>query len=91
MSGTAKTTVLAEEGGNQGRKRTLHNNEQCGKRAKTDEMSASEKKSNFSLLTPNSNGAAKSSLTSLSSKHGATAKKLVIKNFKSMFTLKSRH
>ncbi|XP_073957718.1 cullin 4 [Choristoneura fumiferana] len=83
MSGSAKTTVLAEEGGNQGRKRTLHNNEQCGKRAKTDEMSASEKKSNFSLLTPNSNGAAKSSLTSLSSKHGATAKKLVIKNFKS--------
>lgn len=90
MSGIAKTPVLAEEGGNnQSRKRSLHTSEQCNnKRTKSDEMSANEKKSNFSLLTPNSNGTVKMTTSSMN-KPGATTKKLVIKNFKSMFTLLS--
>ncbi|XP_047984787.1 cullin-4A [Leguminivora glycinivorella] len=79
MSQSAKITVLAEEGGNQGRKRT-HNSDLC---SKTDDMSASEKKSNFSMLTTNSNGAVKTTLPSMQSKPGATTKKLIIKNFKS--------
>ncbi|KAJ2948016.1 hypothetical protein O0L34_g9811 [Tuta absoluta] len=82
MSGLTKTPVLAEEGGNnQCKKRSSPNSEHCSKRAKTDEMSANEKKSNFSLLTPNSNGTLKMSPSM--NKPGATAKKLVIKNFKS--------
>lgn len=84
MSGIAKTPVSAEEGGNQCRKRSLPTNDQCNnKRSKSDDMSANEKKSNFSMLTPNSNG----TITTMMNKPGATAKKLVIKNFKSMFTL----
>ncbi|XP_063375392.1 cullin-4A [Cydia amplana] len=79
MSQSAKITVLAEEGGNQGRKRT-HNSDLC---SKTDDMSASEKKSNFSMLTTNSNGAVKTTLPTMQSKPGATTKKLIIKNFKS--------
>ncbi|KAJ8736055.1 hypothetical protein PYW08_006711 [Mythimna loreyi] len=85
MSGIAKTPVLAEEGGNnQSRKRSLHtSSEQCNnKRTKSDEMSANEKKSNFSMLTPNSNGTIKLTSSSMN-KPGATTKKLVIKNFKS--------
>lgn len=84
MSGIAKTPVLAEEGGNnQSRKRSLHISEQCNnKRTKSDEMSANEKKSNFSLLTPNSNGTIKMTSSSMN-KPGATTKKLVIKNFRS--------
>lgn len=85
MSGIAKT-LLAEEGGNQCRKRSLPTTEQCSKRVKSDEMSANEKKSNFSLLTPNSNGTIKMTSSSMN-KPGATTKKLIIKNFKSMFTL----
>lgn len=84
MSGLAKTAVSAEEGGNPCRKRILPTNEQCNnKRSKSDEMSANEKKSNFSMLAPNTNG----TITTMMNKPGATAKKLVIKNFKSMFTL----
>lgn len=45
-------------------------------------MSANEKKSNFSLLTPNSNGTIKMTSSSMN-KPGAATKKLVIKNFKS--------
>lgn len=89
MSGIAKTPVLAEEGGNnQSRKRSLHNSsEQCNnKRTKSDEMSANEKKSNFSMLTPNTNGTVKLTSSSMN-KPGAATKKLVIKNFKSVFTL----
>ncbi|CAH0592819.1 unnamed protein product [Chrysodeixis includens] len=84
MSGLAKTPVLAEEGGNnQSRKRSHHISEQCNnKRTKSDEMSANEKKSNFSLLTPNSNGTIKMTSSSMN-KPGATTKKLVIKNFRS--------
>ncbi|XP_075976717.1 cullin 4 isoform X2 [Anticarsia gemmatalis] len=84
MSGLAKTPVLAEEGGNnQNRKRSLHSSEQCNnKRTKSDDMSANEKKSNFSLLTPNTNGTVKMTSSSIN-KPGATTKKLVIKNFKS--------
>ncbi|PZC81372.1 hypothetical protein B5X24_HaOG212824 [Helicoverpa armigera] len=84
MSGIAKTPVLAEEGGNnQSRKRSLQTSEQCNnKRTKSDEMSANEKKSNFSLLTPNSNGTIKMTSSSMN-KPGAATKKLVIKNFKS--------
>ncbi|XP_068626243.1 cullin-4A [Battus philenor] len=81
MSGLPKTPVLVEEGGNQCRKRSQVNNEQSSKRAKLDEMNVNEKKSNFSLLTSNSNGAIK--MTSAMNKPGATTKKLVIKNFKS--------
>ncbi|CAH2050844.1 unnamed protein product, partial [Iphiclides podalirius] len=81
MSGLAKTPVVVEEGGNQCRKRSQVNNDQCSKRAKLDEMNVNEKKSNFSLITPNSNGAIK--LSSAMNKPGATTKKLVIKNFKS--------
>ncbi|KPJ10236.1 Cullin-4A [Papilio machaon] len=81
MSGLPKTPVLVEEGGNQCRKRTQVNNEQSSKRAKLDEMNVNEKKSNFSLLTPNSNGAIKMSATTI--KPGVATKKLVIKNFKS--------
>lgn len=90
MSGLAKTAVLAEEGGNnQNRKRSLHITEQCNnKRSKSDDMSANEKKSNFSLLTPNSNGSIKMTSSSMN-KPGAATKKLVIKNFKSMFTISS--
>ncbi|XP_028170954.1 cullin-4A [Ostrinia nubilalis] len=80
MSGLAKTPVSAEEGGNLCRKRSLPTNDQCNnKRSKSDDMSANEKKSNFSMLTPNSNG----TVTTMMNKPGATAKKLVIKNFKS--------
>ncbi|CAH1639944.1 unnamed protein product [Spodoptera littoralis] len=84
MSGIAKTPVLAEEGGNnQTRKRSLQTSEQCNnKRTKSDEMSANEKKSNFSMLTPNSNGSIKMTSSSMN-KPGAATKKLVIKNFKS--------
>ncbi|XP_045496375.1 cullin-4A isoform X2 [Colias croceus] len=82
MSGLAKTQVLVEEGGNQCRKRSHTNSEQCTKKAKFDDMSASEKKSNFSMLNPNSNGTIKLASSSMN-KPGATAKKLVIKNFKS--------
>ncbi|CAH0405175.1 unnamed protein product [Chilo suppressalis] len=79
MSGVAKTAVSVEEGGNQCRKRSLHTNDQCNnKRSKSDEMSANEKKSNFSMLTSNSNGT-----VMMMAKPGASAKKLVIKNFKS--------
>ncbi|CAG9796347.1 unnamed protein product [Diatraea saccharalis] len=79
MSGVAKTAVSVEEGGNQCRKRSLLTNDQCNnKRSKSDEMSANEKKSNFSMLTPNSNGT-----VMMMTKPGASAKKLVIKNFKS--------
>ncbi|CAK1602414.1 unnamed protein product [Parnassius mnemosyne] len=81
MSGLPKTQVLVEEGGNQCRKRSQVNNEQCSKKPKLNEMNVNEKKSNFSLLTPNSNGAIK--MTSAMNKPGATTKKLVIKNFKS--------
>lgn len=45
-------------------------------------MSANEKKSNFSLLTPYSNGTIKLTSSSMN-KPGATTKKLIIKNFKS--------
>lgn len=86
MSGLAKTSVLAEEGGNQSRKRSLHTNEQSSKRVKSDEMSANEKKSNFSLINPSSNGTVKLTSSAMN-KPGATTKKLVIKNFKSMFTI----
>ncbi|CAG4954062.1 unnamed protein product [Colias eurytheme] len=82
MSGLAKTQVLVEEGGNQCRKRSHTNSEQCTKKAKFDDMSASEKKSNFSMLNTNSNGTIKLASSSMN-KPGATAKKLVIKNFKS--------
>lgn len=92
MSGSAKTSVLVEEGGNQSRKRSLSSasndtkkdiNTQT-KKTKTDEMSGNEKKSNFSVLAPNSNGAVKMiSTSSTMSKPGAATKKLVIKNFKS--------
>ncbi|CAH0695501.1 unnamed protein product [Spodoptera exigua] len=84
MSGIAKTPVLAEEGGiNQSRKRSIQTSEQCNnKRTKSDEMSANEKKSNFSMLTPNSNGSIKMTSSSMN-KPGAATKKLVIKNFKS--------
>ncbi|CAB3241123.1 unnamed protein product [Arctia plantaginis] len=84
MSGLAKTAVLAEEGGNnQNRKRSLHITEQCNnKRTKSDDMSANEKKSNFSLLNPHSNGSVKLTSSSMN-KPGAATKKLVIKNFKS--------
>ncbi|KAL4716866.1 hypothetical protein ACJJTC_012677 [Scirpophaga incertulas] len=79
MSGLAKTPVQVEEGGHQCRKRSLLNNDQCNnKRSKSDEMSANEKKSNFSMLTTNSNGT-----IMMMSKPGAATKKLVIKNFKS--------
>ncbi|XP_045538254.1 cullin-4A [Papilio machaon] len=81
MSGLPKTPVLVEEGGNQCRKRSQVNNEQSSKRAKLDEMNVNEKKSNFSLLTPNTNGAIKMSATTI--KPGVATKKLVIKNFKS--------
>ncbi|CAK1540298.1 unnamed protein product [Leptosia nina] len=82
MSGTAKTQVLVEEGGNHCRKRSHSNNDQCMKRVKLDDMSASEKKSNFSMLNSNSNGTIKLASSSMT-KPGATTKKLVIKNFKS--------
>lgn len=87
MSGLPKTTVLVEEGGNQCRKRSQVNNDQCSKRAKLDEMNVNEKKSNFSLIPPNSNGAIK--MSTPMNKPGATTKKLVIKNFKSVFTILS--
>ncbi|XP_013183932.1 cullin-4A [Amyelois transitella] len=77
-----KPPVLAEEGGNQCKKRSHPNSEQCLKKGKSDDMSANEKKSNFSLLSPNTNGAVKLSSTSMN-KPGATTKKLIIKNFKS--------
>lgn len=90
MSGLSKTSVLVEEGGNQCRKRShlSVSNEQCSKRTKIDEMSVNEKKSNFSMLNPNSNGTIKMTSSSMN-KPGATTKKLVIKNFKSVFTLQS--
>ncbi|CAF4875214.1 unnamed protein product [Pieris macdunnoughi] len=47
-------------------------------------MSSSEKKATFSILKPNSNGSSIAiKLASSMTKPGATAKKLVIKNFKS--------
>ncbi|XP_030031725.1 cullin-4A isoform X2 [Manduca sexta] len=82
MSGIAKTKVLAEEGVNQCRKRSVTTTEHCSKRVKTDDMSANEKISNFSLLHPNSNGTVKMTSSSMN-KPGAATKKLVIKNFKS--------
>ncbi|CAH2102132.1 unnamed protein product [Euphydryas editha] len=84
MSGVSKTSALAEEGGNQCRKRShlSANNDQCSKRTKLDDMSANEKKSNFSMLNPSSNGTIKTTSSSMN-KPGATTKKLVIKNFKS--------
>ncbi|XP_072939842.1 cullin-4A [Epargyreus clarus] len=82
MSGLAKTPHLAEEGGNQCKKRSHQPSDQCSKRAKFDDMSANQKKSNFSLLNPNSNGTIKMTSSSMN-KPGATTKKLVIKNFKS--------
>lgn len=87
MSGLTKPSVFVEESGNQSRKRSLHSSEQCNKKIKSDDnMNGSEKKSNFSMLTPNSNGSIK--LTSASmNKPGTTTKKLIIKNFKSMFTI----
>lgn len=85
MSGSPKTSVLVEEGGIQSRKRSLHTSEQSSKRVKSDEMSANEKKTNFSLINPSSNGAVKLAASAMN-KPGATTKKLVIKNFKSMFT-----
>lgn len=90
MSGLSKTSVLVEEGGNQCKKRSHSSvsNDQCSKRTKTDDMSANEKKSNFSMLNPNSNGTIKMTSSSMN-KPGATTKKLVIKNFKSMFTVLS--
>ncbi|XP_026758850.2 cullin-4A [Galleria mellonella] len=81
MSALAKTSILTEEGGNQCRKRSLPSSEQCNKRSKTDDMSANEKKSNFSLLNPN-NGTIKTNTSSMN-KPGAATKKLIIKNFKS--------
>lgn len=87
MSGIAKTPVLTEEGGNnQCKKRCSSASEQCTKRVKSEEMSANEKKSNFSLVAPNSNGTIKMNSSSMN-KPGATTKKLVIKNFKSVFML----
>lgn len=87
MSGLGKTSVLVEEGGNKSKKRshTSVGSDQCNKKVKTDDMSANEKKSNFSMLNPNSNGSIKMPSSSMN-KPGATTKKLVIKNFKSMFT-----
>ncbi|XP_050344981.1 cullin-4A isoform X1 [Nymphalis io] len=84
MSGVSKTSVLVEEGGNQFRKRShiSSNNDQCTKRTKFDDMSANEKKSNFSMLNPNTNGTIKMTSSSMN-KPGAATKKLVIKNFKS--------
>ncbi|KAG7310387.1 Cullin-4B [Plutella xylostella] len=77
MSELAKTPVLAEEGSNQCRKRSLPNSEQCSKRIKSDDMNVNEKKSNFSKTRT-------IKLTSSSmNKPGATTKKLIIKNFKS--------
>ncbi|XP_045449348.1 cullin-4A [Melitaea cinxia] len=84
MSGASKTSVLVEEGGNQCKKR-LHSsasNDQCNKKVKLDDMSANEKKSNFSMLNPSSNGTVKTTSSSMN-KPGAATKKLVIKNFKS--------
>ncbi|CAG9137007.1 unnamed protein product [Plutella xylostella] len=77
MSELANTPVLAEEGSNQCRKRSLPNSEQCSKRIKSDDMNVNEKKSNFSKTRT-------IKLTSSSmNKPGATTKKLIIKNFKS--------
>lgn len=88
MSGASKTSVLVEEGGNQCKKRSHSSasNDQCNKRTKLDDMSANEKKSNFSMLNPNSNGTVKTTSSSMN-KPGAATKKLVIKNFKSVFTI----
>ncbi|CAH3951967.1 cullin-4A [Pieris brassicae] len=84
MSEIAKTQDLVEEGGNQCRKRSHTNIEHCTKRAKLDDMSSSEKKASFSILNTNSNGNSIAlKLASSMTKPGATAKKLVIKNFKS--------
>lgn len=85
MSGIVKTPVLAVEVGNQNRKRSLPPSEQSCKKTKSDVMSANEKKSNFSLINLSSNGAIKSSSSAMN-KPGAATKKLIIKNFKSMFT-----
>lgn len=84
MSGLSKTSVLVEEGGNQCKKRShlSVSNDQYSKRTKIDDMSANEKKSNFSMLNPSSNGAIKMTSPSMN-KPGAATKKLVIKNFKS--------
>lgn len=84
MSGLAKTIISVEEGGNLCRKRSHSTIEQCSKRVKTDEMSANEKISNFSLISANSNGTIKLTASPMN-KPGATTKKLVIKNFRSMF------
>ncbi|XP_028036248.1 cullin-4B [Bombyx mandarina] len=81
MSGLAETPISAKEGGNLYKKRSLPVSESCSKRVKINEMSAEEKISNFSLVNPNSNGI-KMSSTSMN-KPGVTAKKLIIKNFKS--------
>lgn len=85
MSDIAQTSVSAAEVGNQNRKRSLPPSQQSFKKTKSDDMSANEKKSNFSLINPSSNGAVKSSSSPMN-KPGAATKKLVIKNFKSMFT-----
>lgn len=91
MSGITKTSILAEEGVNHCRKRSYPTSEQSTKRSKSDEnMSANEKISNFSMLTPNSNGTVKINSSPMN-KPGAATKKLVIKNFKSMFTFVYRH
>ncbi|KOB64330.1 Cullin-4B, partial [Operophtera brumata] len=82
MSGIAQTSVSAAEVGNQNRKRSLPPSQQSFKKTKSEDMSANEKKSNFSLINPNSNGAVKSSSSAMN-KPGAATKKLVIKNFKS--------
>lgn len=89
MSGIAKNPVSTAEVGNQNRKRSLPPSDlSCKKKTKSDEMSANEKKSNFSLINPSSNGATKTSSSAMN-KPGAATKKLIIKNFKSMFTRSS--
>lgn len=82
MSVIGKSPILGEDGVNQRRKRNYSNGDQFNLKSKQDEnMGSSEKRTNFSLLNSNANGALK--MTSMTiTKPGAT-KKLIIKNFKS--------
>lgn len=86
MSDIAKISTLVEEGANLRRKHSDSNSEQYNKKAKLDKNMSrtNEKVSNFSLINFTPNGTIK--LSAPLCKSGATTKKLVIKNFKSMFT-----
>lgn len=88
MSRLTETPVKIEEGREVSRKRTISTSEVCIKRTKPEmdtETSENEKKSNFSLLSPNGNGTIK--LVNTMNKPGAATKKLIIKNFRSKFWL----